>query len=158
MVLWGVDVQPLVQEVLGYLALVLAVMAVVLVKKGLSWLGIKVDDARFAKLQMAVEKVLQFSAVRIEDEIRARGPTGWSDPDVKDKAVRLSLETIEEKFPEALLRSGLDLSDPTHQDRLRDMMERTLPDVFARLAASPASPPSDQPVAAVVVPGTNPGG
>lgn len=158
MVLYGIDIQPLVHELLGYFALALALMAVELARRLLGWMRIKVSDARFAKLQVAAEKVMQLAGVRLEDRIRAIGPAGWDDPVVKADAVELSLNMIAEKFPEAVKLSGLDPEVLADQMKLRDMMERMLPDVFARLAASPATPPSEQPVAAVVVPGTNPGG
>lgn len=136
-------------EVLQLLALVLGGLATWVLKRLLSWIGLKLRADRLAMLQQVIDKAMMLGVVKAEEVIREKG---WDSLDAKHSVINVAIPVLEEKFRDTLKENGLDTNDPTDRLRIYEQMERMVPDLFARAAASPATPPAPV-AAAVVVPG-----
>ena len=92
--------------------------------------------------------MLTFGVTKAEQVIAQKG---WDHIDSKDAVIRVALQALPEKFPDALAGAGIDLNANDGRSQVIDQMTRMIPDVFARAAASPATPPAPlQPI--VIVP------
>jgi hypothetical protein len=140
------DISGVENEVLKYLAAFVGTGLLWLIKRAITWVGLKLSAERQAALIGAVDKMLTFGVTKAEQVIAQKG---WDHVDSKDAVIRVALQALPEKFPDAVAGAGLDLKNPVDHAAVADMMERMIPDVFARAAASPATPPA--PVAPIVV-------
>lgn len=107
------------------------------------WLGEKIGTQRRDQLADAVVKVATFAVTQLYPLIRQYG---WNSPEVRHKAIQISLDSIEEKFPDAVKtakKMGVDLAIPMGRNIVMDQIDRVLPEVIAKVADSPASPPKE---------------
>lgn len=140
-------------EILQLLALIIGGLFTWLLKRTLSWIGLKLRADRLAMLQQVIDKAMMLGVVKAEDTIREKG---WDSLDARHSVINVAIPILEEKFRDTLSENGLDLSKPVDRLKVYEQMERMVPDLFARAAASPATPPAPV-VPAVVVPGPNTG-
>lgn len=152
-VLVGILLNP---EVLQAVALMISIMLVWFLRSAISWMGLKLRSTQIAMLESVVDKALTAATVRAEHAIAARGPQGWSDHTVRRQVLEMALPILRDRFHETLKNNGLSLDKEADRNRLQGMMERMLPDVFTRAAASPATPPADVIPAAIVAPAQGP--
>lgn len=139
-------------QILAAIASMIGLLVLWLMTQAIQYLKTKVSRDRSDQLASAIDKLVMWGVTRADGMIRQRGPEGWSDPAVKRAVVSDAMRALPEKFPQALAQSGLSLDDPHDRVKLQDAIERAIPEVFARAAASPATPPGPiPPVPAVVV-------
>jgi hypothetical protein len=124
--------------------------AIWLIKRGITLLGYKLSVERQAALERALDKVLTFAVVKAEQVIAEKG---WDHVDSKNAVISVALQALPEKFPDALTAAKLDLSKPADRAAVVDQMTRMIPEVFAKAATSPATPPAP-PQQAIVVSAT----
>jgi hypothetical protein len=126
--------------------------ASILFARGASLLGVKLKAERSAAVQAGAEKIGTLAVVRSRSAIKE---WGWDSPNTHNEIISKALPMFVERFAETLKAAGLDPADPANRERTRDILERVLPDVISRVAASPATPPVDS-VGQVVVSSTVP--
>ena len=150
------DVSSIENEVLKYFAALIGLVIVWGLQRAIAWLGLKLNAERQAQLSSAIDKMLTFGVTKAEQIIAEKG---WDHIDSKNAVMNVALDALLARFPETIENAGLDPSpSPMNADRARLLMQmqRMIPDVFARAAASPATPPTLEQQAAVMVASTTP--
>lgn len=143
-----------ITQILSGIGSLVGLLLLWLIGEAIRWARTKISRERSEQLAAAIDKLVMFGVTQAEDMIRKRGPEGWADPNVKSFVKRTALKALPEKFPDALKHSRLDVNRSKDRKQIEDAIERAIPEVFARAAASPATPPAVQaPIAAVVVGG-----
>lgn len=107
------------------------------------WLGEKITVQRRDQLADAVVKVTMFAVTQLYPLIRQYG---WNSAEVRHKAIQIGLDSIGEKFPDAVKtakKMGVDLAVAEGRNIVMDQIDRVLPEVIAKVAESPASPPKE---------------
>lgn len=135
-------------ELLQLLGLVIGSLLIWLLKRVIAWVGLKLRADQSAMLTAAVDKAMTLAVVRAERLIEERG---WAAPESRHEVLTRAVPILEEKFRDTLRDNGLNPTSQGDRQRIYEMMERMVPDVFSRAAASPATP-SAPIVPAVVVP------
>lgn len=146
--------QEILNQILSGIGTVAGLMILYILSQVISWLKTKLSVDRASQLSAAIDKLVMFGVTRAQDMIAARGPEGWRSEEVKDYVKGIALTHAKDKFPDAMAQSGIDPNSEIGEAKLSDAIERAIPDVFTRAAASPATPPAPVPaVPAVVVAG-----
>ncbi len=138
------DVSGFEHEALTWLAMVAASLVILALKRLYGWLGLKLSTDLQAAFNTAVEKVLMFGVTQAEGVIAEKG---WNHAETKSAVINTALQALPSKFPDALKGIGLDPDNPADQPKIVDAMTRMIPEVFAKAAASPATPPTAAPPA-----------
>lgn len=120
-----------------------------LIERAIAWLRTKISADRAAALSSAIDKLIMFGVTQATTAIEQHG---WDARGTKETVKQIALASFERKFPEALKMNKLDLENSGHRALVAEAIDRAIPDVFTRAAASPATPPApiDKPPAAVV--------
>lgn len=134
------------EDVLLFLATIISSMLMWIAGQAINYFGIRIRADRMALLQAAMDKAMMLAVMRTRETIEREG---WDSTDAQFEVINKAVPIIETKFRETLHKNGLWPGDEKSRRMIRDQMERMLPDVFARAAASPATPHA--PVAAAVV-------
>ncbi len=143
-----IDISGLEAQGLQLIAGALGLVGLWALQRAVTWMGLKLSAERQAALTSAVDKMLTLGVTKAETVIAQKG---WDHVDSKNAVIRVALQALPEKFPDALAGAGLDITKPADQAMVVDQMTRMIPDVFARAAASPATPAAPlQPI--VIVP------
>jgi hypothetical protein len=137
------------QQVLLGLGSLVSLLSLYAIERAAAWLRARISAERAAALSTAIDKLVMFGVTRAEHLISQ--PGGWSSPETKELVKSVALAEFPNKFPDALTDVGLNIEDDHDRELVGDAIERAIPDVFARAAASPATPPA--PAVPVVVVG-----
>lgn len=135
-------------QVLQIVGVVVGAAILWLLKRALAWVGIRLSVEKQAALGSAVDKMMTLGVTQADSVIRA---DGWDHVNTKNAVINAAMSGLETKFSGTLLTAGINPNNPADRMKLTDMMSRMWPDVAARLAASPATPPAPLPPPIVVV-------
>lgn len=135
-------------QILQLFALIVGAMVVYALKRLAELLGIKLSQNKVDMLNSAVDKAMTYAVTQAAGEIAAKG---WDHVDSRNAVINTAINVISDKFADTLKANGVDLSNLDDQARVMQMMERMWPDVAARAAASPVTPPTPAQAAAVIV-------
>ncbi len=132
-----VDVSGIENQILQLLGAVLSIAIMILVKQAYTWLGLKVSGENQANLNQAVNNSLTFGVTQAENVIKQKG---WDHVDTKNAVINSAVQALENKFPDALSKAGLNISNPADLQKITDLMQRMIPEVFKTTSESPSTP------------------
>lgn len=107
------------------------------------WLGEKIGAERRDKVADALWKLGVFAVTQIYPLVQKHG---WNSKEVRDAVVVRVKEEFQFKFPDAAktaAKIGVDIATTKGQVLIEDQIDRMLPDIIAKVAESPASPPKE---------------
>lgn len=136
--------QPLLEIIVAVLGAAISYAALRLAQR----LHINVSAERQQLFDQALHKALTYGIGQAHDAIAAKG---WDHPEVKNAVLRDALAAVVVKFPDAI--RGVGLTPDAASLAVREALERAWPSAAAAAAASPVTPPTGAPVAAVSNPG-----
>lgn len=111
----------------------------------IAWLNLKVSAQQTAALDGALQKALTYGIQQAKTTIDAKG---WDHVDVKNQVLGTALDTMVQKFPDALKGIGVDLADPKVGPIVTAMLDRAFPAAATVAVASPVTPPGPAATAA----------
>lgn len=138
-------------QVLQLLGTIATALLIWLLKTLISWTRLKLRADRLRMLESVVDKAMTHALVMLEDTIRENG---WDSQKTKSEVLATALPILKEKFQDTLKENGINLDDKESRALLIQQMQRMLPDVFTRAAASPATPPAPVVPVASITPNT----
>lgn len=136
-----IDLSGIEDEALKLVATLVGLGMIWVLQRAIALVGLRLSAERQAALGSAIDKMLTFGVTQAEGTIAANG---WNHIATKNAVIAVALQALPEKFPDALAGAGLDLTLPADHNKIVDQMTRMIPEVFARAAASPATPPAPQ--------------
>lgn len=103
------DLSTLEADFLQGLAGLVLMFLLYLMQRGSAWLKIKLSDAQKAEMEDVAAKALTWGVTQSETLIKAKG---WDHAEVQNAVVAAATRYAVTKFPDAIKRTGLDLSNP----------------------------------------------
>jgi hypothetical protein len=140
-------------EVIQFVGLVISALLSWLLVQVMRWMQLKLRADHLAMLQASIDKAMTLAVMRAEQKIHE---TGWASIETRSEVIAQTIPILEEKFKETLAANGINLNDEESRRKLLDQIQRQMPDVFTRAAASPVTPPAPVLPAAMVPPPTGP--
>jgi hypothetical protein len=143
------DLSPIIDSAIGMAGTALTVFGTLTLTAIAKHFNLQVSAQQTASFDDALEKSVTFGATQAEAQIRKNG---WDSPDIKSPILNIALNTMAQKFPDALKGVGLspDVGDPATAAKITAALTRAYPAAMATVAASPATPPT--PVQAAMIP------
>jgi len=136
---FAIDLAPIINEILQLVGIVLVAAIGWLVKRALTWVGLKVSTEQTAKFDDGLQKALAYGIGQTQGLIKAKG---WDDPTVKSATLAAAVPYATQMFPAAIKGVGIP-SDPAAQaDAVARALDRAFPQAVTVAAASPATPPA----------------
>ena len=151
----NIDLSTIESQLLQALGIVLMAGLGWVMQRVLARLKISLSDAQKAEMEDVAGKALTYGITQAQAKIKAQG---WDSVNVKDTVIATAAATAVAQFPGAMANAGFDISTPAAAsataDKLTVILTRKFPEMAAKAAASPATPPAPAsivPAEAIVV-------
>ena len=139
-----VDITPIVQATIGLCAVLLSTLGSVALGYLIKKFHVQVAAQTQATWDDALRRAVSFGVQDCATIIKNKG---WGHPDTHNAVVNTALWYIAQHMPGTLRSVGLtnDMNNAANTVKIKEALNRVLPEVFSALATSPATPPVPPP-------------